>query len=77
MEVSSAAVAVPISQDIFLSPEEPVATSAAAAGPSEPQEAPQTQEENASTVDIFAPSGLTEPASKDKEDGGVKPGDGH
>ena len=60
-----------------MSPEEPVATSVAVAGLSELQEAPQTQEENASTVDIFAPSGLTEPASKDKENGVVKPGDGH
>ena len=60
-----------------MSPEEPVATSVAVAGLSELQEAPQTQEETASTVEIFASSGLTEPASKDKEDGGVKPGDGH
>jgi len=67
-EVSSAAVAVPISQDIFLSPEEPVATSAAVSGLSEPQGAPQPQEESASTEEIFTPSGLTEPASKDKED---------
>ena len=51
-----------------MSPEEPVATSAAVADLSEPQEAPQTQEENASTEEIFAPSGLTEPASMDKED---------
>ena len=58
-EVSSAAAAVPISQDMFLSPEELVAPRAALAGQSEPQEVLQTREENALTAgaEILAPSG--------------------
>ena len=62
---------------MFLSPEEPVAPRAAEAGQTEPQEALQTQEENAPTEEILAPSGSTESASKVKEDGGAQPSDVH
>merc|ERR1719357_2084443 len=48
-EVSSAAAAVPISQDMFLSPEEPVASRDAEAGQSESKEVLQTREETAPT----------------------------
>ena len=62
---------------MFLSPEEPVAPRAAEAGQTEPQEALQTQEENAPTKEILAPSGSTESVSKVKEDGGAQPSDVH
>ena len=62
---------------MFLSPEELVAHRDAVAGQSEPQEALRTQEENALTEEILAPSGSTESASKIKEDDGAQPSDVH